>query len=145
MATRKIYGICAALSIGLAAPALAHHSGALFDNNKSIELHGIVVEMGLKSPHSVLTIDGNRIGFGSETDEGERWILEAPPVGDMLRTFGIDRETIRPGDVVTVVARPHRIASVKQGRILTIITGDGAIYSMAAKGRLDRVLLSGAR
>jgi uncharacterized protein DUF6152 len=49
-------GLCAAALI-VAAPALAHHSGTMFDDTKTVTLEGVVKEFRYTNPHSQLLVD----------------------------------------------------------------------------------------
>jgi hypothetical protein len=93
-----------AMTIGATAiggSALAHHSGHFFVD-EMVTLTGTVKEMQLTNPHSW-------IEMMVPNDEGElvQWSIEmSAPI--VLFRRGWTRETIKPGDEVTVVARPMR-------------------------------------
>ncbi|HEY5623653.1 MAG TPA: DUF6152 family protein [Gammaproteobacteria bacterium] len=93
-----------ALTIGattLAGSALAHHSGHFFVD-ETVTLTGTVKEMQLTNPHSW-------IEMMVPNDQGElvQWSIEmSAPI--VLFRRGWTRETVKPGDEVTVVARPMR-------------------------------------
>ena len=40
-----------------AAPAMAHHSGAMFEEKKEVTLNGVVKEFQFTNPHSWLLVD----------------------------------------------------------------------------------------
>lgn len=85
----------------LAGSALAHHSGHFFVD-ETVTLTGTVKEMQLTNPHSW-------IEMMVPDDQGElvQWSIEmSAPI--VLFRRGWTRETIKPGDEVTVVARPMR-------------------------------------
>lgn len=91
--------------VGLAAPALAHHSMAMFDKSKIIQLSGTVKKMAWTNPHSWLHIMV-RQPDGSEVE----WSLESQPPVDLLRE-GWKRNSVQVGDKVTVLTSP-----LKDGR-----------------------------
>ncbi len=84
------------VSIAIQASARAHHSFAPFDQSRFIELSGSVVDLKVRSPHSILTIE-------SEDEDGasELWDIEMGPVPNMRRQ-GIDEDTLIPGDPIVV-------------------------------------------
>jgi len=47
----------AALALSVAAAALAHHSGAMFDDQTTVEISGTVKEFQYTNPHSWLIVD----------------------------------------------------------------------------------------
>ena len=49
----------AGLALTIAAPVLAHHSFAMFDNTRSITLHGTVTKFQWTNPHGYLEIDAD--------------------------------------------------------------------------------------
>ena len=99
-----------ALAAGLltiSGPTFAHHSSALYDQEREITLTGTVTEFRLTNPHM-------QILFDVKTDQGniEHWRSNGDnPVN--LRRRGWNRNTIKPGDQITVSGHP-----VKDGRPL---------------------------
>jgi hypothetical protein len=106
--------------VGLAAPALAHHSMAMFDKGQAIQLTGTVKKMLWTNPHSWLHIMV-RQPDGSEVE----WSLESQPPVDLLRE-GWKRNSVKAGDKVTVVASP-----LKDGRpggsLINVTLPDGMV------------------
>jgi hypothetical protein len=97
------------LLIGLVVAAFAagrlqaHHSSAMYDQQHTLTLSGVVTQVRWTSPHvnvSVLT-DGGR-GL-----TGVAWVLEATSPGNLMRA-GWTRTAIRVGDRVSVVVAPLR-------------------------------------
>jgi hypothetical protein len=91
---------CAALVLTL--PAVAHHSFAVYFNpEKTISVTGTVVEFRFMNPHGILTF---------ETEDKQRWKGEtnAP---NMLMRRGWTKDSIKPGDKVTVEGHPARDGS----------------------------------
>lgn len=81
-----------------AAPVVAHHSFAMFDNTRSITIHGPVTEFQWTNPHAYLDIDA---------DNGTHYTLEMTSP-NMMSRGGWTSRTIRQGDVVTAVVAPLR-------------------------------------
>lgn len=100
---------CLALASGplvvgaaLTAPATAHHSFAMFDNTRSVTLHGAVSEFQWSNPHAYLEIDADN-GRGGTT----HYTLEMTSP-NMMSRGGWTSRTIRTGDVVTAIMAPLR-------------------------------------
>jgi hypothetical protein len=96
----------------VAGPALAHHSGAMFEDQRTLELTGTVTRFEYVNPHSWLRVnvvneDGTVTEWGFE--------LDAPP---RLRRIGVSPNHWREGDRVTVRTRP-----LKDGRPAGFLVG----------------------
>jgi len=107
---------------GLAAPALAHHSGAMFDPTKTVTLDGTVKEFQYTNPHSWLEIlvtgpDGKVTEWGFES-EGPSTLLRA----------GIKAKTFMPGDKVTVMGHPMKDGR-SAGSLVSVTKADGTVVS----------------
>ncbi|MEP7310981.1 MAG: DUF6152 family protein [Pseudomonadota bacterium] len=90
-----------AIGLGLGGPVGAHHSFAMFDMNKTVTLQGVVRKVEYRNPHVYLFVE---VG---ESTSAKVWAIEARSVALMNRA-GWKINTIKPGDVVTVTARPIR-------------------------------------
>ncbi len=113
-----LFGMAA---VALAAPALAHHSFALFDNQKTLTLDGTVTEFQFTNPHSWLEIDVPETEGGKLTIK--HWSLEMNNrVG--LRRSGWRAKTLQKGDKVKVNMHPMRDGS-SAGQLTTVVTADG--------------------
>lgn len=86
----------------LAVSAYAHHSFAMFDNTRSVTLHGKVTQYQWTNPHVYLDLDANdgKGGIKHYTME-----MTSP---NMLHRGGWSSRTVKPGDVVTAVMSPLR-------------------------------------
>ena len=86
----------------LAGPAVAHHSFAMFDNSRSITLHGKVTTYQWTNPHAYLDID-------AEDGRGgiRHFTLEMTSI-NMLSRGGWTSRTVRSGDEVTAIVAPLR-------------------------------------
>jgi hypothetical protein len=88
-----------ALLTAMLAPgaALAHHSfAAFFDPDKSVTLRGSVTAFAFTNPHGTIALD-----VPGADGTMQKWRVEtnAPVV---LQRRGWSRDSIKPGDVVTV-------------------------------------------
>lgn len=113
--TILLAGIAATL---VTAPAIAHHSFAMFDRQKTIEVRGTVKEFLWVNPHSwlqVITTDP----AGKTTE----WSFEmAAPAG--LTRDGWTAKSVTPGDKVVVTAHPLRDGS-PAGQYLSVTLPNG--------------------
>jgi hypothetical protein len=90
----------AGFTIAIATPALAHHSFAMFDNTRSITLHGKATAYQWTNPHAYLEVDAEQAGGGTK-----HYTLEMTSI-NMMSRGGWTSRTIKAGDVVTVVVAP---------------------------------------
>src|SRR4051812_20117879 len=105
-ASRLIYGGCsllvAAAALAMAAPALAHHSGAMFDTSKKVAVTGTVKEFQWTNPHAFIELEAPNAAGGVD-----HWSVEmTSPL--FLARRGFTRNSLKPGDKVTVSLSPLR-------------------------------------
>ena len=118
---KRSIGVCGlALTIAatLAVPAIAHHSFAMFDNTRSITLHGKVAVYQWTNPHGYLEIDAEQPGGGTK-----HFTLEMTSINMMTRG-GWTSRTVKAGDVVTAIAAPLRDGRAG-GLLLELTLPDG--------------------
>jgi hypothetical protein len=115
----------------------AHHSAAVFDADKVIELRGTVVDFKLRSPHSSFVVDARAFSEDGVAldDHVARWEVESESV-PVLRSLGVDASTFEPGDQLTIRAAPHRDPAFKFAHSLAIVDAFGVEYVMANSNRL---------
>ncbi len=92
----------AAVTFTVAAPALAHHSFAMFDPGKVVTLNGTVKEFRWVNPHVSLFVLADRPGATPEL-----WSVEITSPGNLAR-LGWTRKTLNAGDKVVVEVNPLR-------------------------------------
>ena len=94
-----LLGLVAALATPI---AQAHHSFAMFDNSRSITLHGKVSKYQWTNPHGYLEIDAE------QTDGATKhYTLEMTSI-NMLSREGWTSRTVKAGDAVTAIVAPLR-------------------------------------
>jgi hypothetical protein len=122
MNKKILAGLALATAFSVTVPALAHHSGAMFDHDKQIELQGTVVEFQYTNPHSWLMIM-----VKSADGTTKKWGFEAEGPSTLMRA-GIRAKTFSPGDMIMVKANP-----LKDGRpgglLLSATKADGTVYT----------------
>ena len=109
--------------------AFAHHSFAMFDKDKEIELKdATVVEWQWTSPHTWLFVT---VPNGSKTPE--KYSIEGGNPG-LLRRQGFAKGSMKPGDKITVYVSPLK-SGEKGGVINAVKLADGKVLGqrMAVK------------
>jgi hypothetical protein len=115
----------AVMLVALAAPAFAHHSGAMFDRDKTVELAGTIVSFGWTNPHSWIEID-----VPNSTGGTDKWGVECNSPNNMARS-GWRSTTLKPGDQVTIQVHPLR-SGEKGGRFMSVKLADGTVLTDTA-------------
>lgn len=118
------FALLALTSLGVAAPAAAHHSTANYDSSTVIRIEGVVSAVYLVNPHTLIEVD-----VTSEDGEVDTYKVFFPGKSSLLRT-GWTPDTVRPGDQVTVFASPNRRDPFDtiQWRI---VFADGSVWNFA--------------
>jgi hypothetical protein len=95
------FALCALA--GLAAPAFAHHSYAMFDQTRTLTLQGTVHAVEWANPHVWVwvKVDDGRGG-------GVTWGFETNAPSELYRFFGWTKQSLNAGDAVTVEYAPLR-------------------------------------
>lgn len=83
--------------LGASPPAWVHHSGAMFDRTRVIEIQGVVKEFAWTNPHSSFKVEV----------EDQLWSIEMNGTSNLVHE-GWKKTTIKPGDKVTVSVNPLR-------------------------------------
>lgn len=107
-----------ALALAMAVPVAAHHSAAMFDDAKVVELKGTVKELQWANPHIWLQIIVDEKGRKTE------WSLEGGSPNSLSRQ-GWRSTTFKPGDVVTVRFNPMKDGTPAGAFIGARFEGDG--------------------
>lgn len=94
--------VIALVVLGVAG-ARAHHSSAMYDQDKTVTMRGVITQVRWTSPH---------VNFSVLTDPprgqtGAAWVLEATSPGNLQRA-GWTRTSLKAGDRVAVVVAPLR-------------------------------------
>jgi hypothetical protein len=101
-------------------PATAHHTGAMFDRQKPLELSGTVRVFQWTNPHCWIQL----LVPGKNGDTVE-WSVEMGPPMDLFRN-GWKPGTLKAGDKITVVVYPMRDGSTA-GLFVSATGSDGKL------------------
>lgn len=104
-------------------PAQAHHSYAMFDKSKEIEMANVTVkEWQWTSPHTWLYVIAAN---------GDKYSIEGGNPG-LMRRLGFAKGSIQPGDKITVYISPLR-SGLKGGAINAVRFSNGKILGERLK------------
>ncbi len=101
---RRLAYLAAIAALVGGATASAHHSfGATYEVSKQIKVEGTIVQFVYRNPHSFVHVE-------APDAEGkvQRWAVEWGGTAQ-LTTAGVQRDTLKVGDKVTILARPSRV------------------------------------
>ncbi len=105
------------LALALPIVAVAHHSFAMFDMAKSASYKGTVKEVQWTNPHVWVELDVTTDGKTSTLS------FEGAAIS-VLKRVGWMKDTVKTGDVVTVVGHPYKDGR-PGGSIDHLILADG--------------------
>lgn len=117
MALKSCVSAVALVALLPASAALAHHSNAMFDRDKVIELKGTIREFQWTNPHTFIELD--------TPGATQPFSIEGPTPG-VLRAKGWKFNSLKAGDQVTIKAHP-----LKDGR-----RGGGLVQVVKASGEV---------
>ena len=114
-------------SLLMAQPGFGHHSGEMFERDKTVTLSGTVKEFRYINPHSWLIVD-----VDNEDGSTTTWGFEAEGPQDLMRG-GVRKNDLPPGAAITITGRPMR-----DGRPAavwsTIVKEDGTLLDWHTPG-----------
>jgi len=112
----KSFGFAALCALALSAPVGAHHSHGNYDLSKWTPMEGVVKQVILVVPHSIVYVD-----IKDQKGEVTVWSLEATSVRGVLAN-GVKREDVKAGDRIKF--RCHLLRDGSPGCLLGFITPD---------------------
>ena len=119
----RFFAIAAVAAAGLSIPASAHHSFAMFDKTKEVELKGVTVkDWQWTSPHTWLFV---------VAADGTKYSIEGGNPG-LMRREGFSKGSLSPGDKITVYMAPLRSGD-KGGSVNAVVLKDGKILGERMK------------
>ncbi len=105
-------------------PVTAHHSPAIYDQERDIRLEGVVTKFEWVAPHVYIQLETENDAEGKIV-----WTIEARPPSPMSR-LGWSRRSLEPGERVTVAANPARNANRKVALGQSVLKEDGTLLSI---------------
>jgi hypothetical protein len=115
----RFLAVTAVLAMGLALPAAAHHSFAMFNQRQIMTLEGTVTEFQWTNPHAFIEIDVQQQG------RTVRWSIELNSPNNLKRQ-GWSRVSLRSGERVTLRMNPLRDGA-HGGLFLDLVKADGTV------------------
>jgi hypothetical protein len=126
-AARTLAAASLALAAAAGAPALAHHSFAMFDFGKTVVLKGVVKEFQWTNPHVLIWVLADDPAGGPP----QLWSAELTSPGNLKR-MGWTKRTLNPGDRVEVQISPLRDGSHGGGFRQATLTATGQVLTAAS-------------
>ena len=101
--------------------AYAHHSqNAQYDTTKQVKIEGTLVQFQFRNPHTFVHVEAP-----DEKGVTQRWSIEWGGAGQ-LTLQGVERNTLKYGDVVVITANPSRTPNDHKLHMVTLRrTSDG--------------------
>ena len=119
---------CAAVVVGvLAVPIQAHHSFAMFDQEKTITVEGTLKEFEWTNPHCWIHV--NVVDRAGKTSE---WAFEMGSIGQ-IAAQGWKADTLKVGDKIMVDAHPMKDGS-RGGQYQGARLSDGRSFKQPPAG-----------
>jgi Family of unknown function (DUF6152) len=110
-----------ALAVGflaLSAATMAHHGTANYDTEKSVSVKGTVTDFQFVNPHVLIYMQAKDASGKTTNWQGE---LTSP---NRLSRSGWKKDTVKPGDVITITGYPAKSGSPEIW-IQKVIAADG--------------------
>jgi hypothetical protein len=117
------------LLVFVAAPVSAHHGRAsTYDGAKDITVKGKVTEWAWRNPHVVIYMDAV-----DASGKVQNWAFEGQNTSMLAHNDGLHRNSLKPGQEITVVANPARNGT-PFGVIKKVILADGKEIMVFGQG-----------
>jgi hypothetical protein len=110
------------------APLRAHHSGAMYDAQRTDTLQGTVRIFQWSNPHCWIQL------LVPKDDATQEWSVEMGSTAELYRS-GWRPATVKPGDKVTIVVHPMRDGS-PGAHFLSAVGPDGAPLGKPKSGNV---------
>jgi hypothetical protein len=121
-----LLAVLSAMLLLAPSPALAHHSGAMFDTTKEVRLIGVIKTFRWSNPHAWIEID-----VPDSTGKPVTWGVEMTSPS-LLSNDGWKRSTLRVGDKVELLVAPLRDGK-PGGTFLGVKLSDGSYLGREPK------------
>jgi hypothetical protein len=98
---------------------VAHHGEVNYDTDKEVSVKGTVTSFQFINPHVLISMD-----VKNDKGEIEQWTNEARSPSMLVRVGNWDKNTLKPGDVITAIGFRAKNGS-NTLRLKKIVTADG--------------------
>jgi hypothetical protein len=112
-------GFCA-----VSLPVFAHHGNSAYDMSKTVPVKATVTRFEYTNPHTQVYYD-----ITNDKGEVEHWVAETTNPA-MLNRVGWSRDTLKPGDQVTLWVNPNKVGA-KVTFLQKVTLADGKELSTA--------------
>ena len=129
---QKLSGFLATVVLWSGAPALAHHSGAMFDRTRTVELSGTIKQYQFANPH--VWIEVVVPAQKNKATAPVQWSIEGEGPAIMAR-MGLGPSALKAGDKVTIKAHPLRDGR-PGGSFISVTLPDGKVITPSAGPKL---------
>jgi hypothetical protein len=89
----------------ISGPALAHHSMSMYDRGHDTTFKATITAFEWSNPHSQIAFT-----VTDERGNGEKWVAEGPGP-NRLANHGWSKDSLKPGDQVTIVGNRNKDGS----------------------------------
>ena len=122
---RQLLGLIAgAATVTASGGAYAHHSFAMFDAEKKVELEGVVKEFQWTDPHAWIMLN-----VAGEQGAAEPWAIEMNGPSGLVRQ-GWKPKTLTPGMPIKLVIHPLKDGT-HGGQFMQVTLPDGTVIGNA--------------
>ncbi|PWT85708.1 MAG: hypothetical protein C5B57_02460 [Blastocatellia bacterium] len=122
--------------LAVSVPARAHHGDADRYDPNVITVTGVIAELQLVNPHSIVAFD-----VTDANGQTVRWQAEMGGTQQLSKQFGWTKSTVKVGDKITVTGRRAKSGSPYMNlteRSSIVLTDSGKeIFSTGTKNRPD--------
>jgi len=110
--------------LGVSVPMWAHHGNSAYDMSKTVPMKATVTKFEYSNPHT-------QVYYDVSDDKGnvEHWVAETTNPA-MLNRVGWSRDTLKPGDQVTLFVNPNKVGA-KITFLQKVVFPDGKELSTA--------------
>ena len=122
----KSFALCLTLAFAfliISTPLTAHHGEVNYDTEKVVSVKGAVTDFQFINPHVQIFMD-----VKNDKGEIEKWSCEARSPIMLVRVGGWDKNTLKPGDVITATGFRARSGSPIL-RLQKIVLADGKVMA----------------
>ncbi len=120
LAAQTLAALTVLCGLAAAAPAIAHHSFAMFDMSKTQTIQGTVSEWQWTNPHTFISLavtgtDGKTV----------TWPIEGQSPNILVRQ-GWNAKALKVGDKISITIHPIKAGTVG-GSIISVTAADGKV------------------